>query len=46
MVTVVDMTDKMIVDDIPVGVEPEGMGSPMMGKLWLIPQKPPIWLIL
>ena len=26
MVTVVDMIDKMIIDDIPVGVEPEGMG--------------------
>ena len=26
MVTVVDMNDKMIIDDIPVGVEPEGMG--------------------
>ena len=27
MVTVVDMDQKMIIDDIPVGVEPEGMGS-------------------
>ena len=26
MVTVVDMNEKMIIDDIPVGVEPEGMG--------------------
>ena len=33
MVTVVDMTDKMIVDDIPVGVEPEGMGLTNDGKI-------------
>ena len=33
MVTVVDMVDKMIVDDIPVGVEPEGMGLTNNGKI-------------
>ena len=33
MVTVVDMNDKMIIDDIPVGVEPEGMGLTNNGKL-------------
>ena len=32
MVTVVDMNDKMIIDDIPVGVEPEGMGLTNDGK--------------
>ena len=32
MVTVVDMNDKMIIDDIPVGVEPEGMGLTNNGK--------------
>ena len=33
MVTVVDMNDKMIIDDIPVGVEPEGMGLTNNGKI-------------
>ena len=33
MVTVVDMNDKMIIDDIPVGVEPEGMGLTNDGSL-------------
>ena len=33
MVTVVDMNDKMIIDDIPVGVEPEGMGLTNNGKV-------------
>ena len=33
MVTVVDMNDKMIIDDIPVGVEPEGMGLTNDGKV-------------
>ena len=33
MVTVVDMVDKMIIDDIPVGVEPEGMGLSDDGKV-------------
>ena len=33
MVTVVDMNDKMIIDDIPVGVEPEGMGLTNDGKI-------------
>ena len=46
MVTVVDMNDKMIVDDIPVGVEPEGMGLTNDGKFWSIHQKPLIWHIL
>ena len=32
MVTVVDMNDKMIIDDIP-GVEPEGMGLTNDGSL-------------
>ena len=32
MVTVADMVDKTIVDDIPVGVEPEEWGLPTTGK--------------
>ena len=45
LVTVIDLEKNKVLAEVPVGVEPEGMGISPDGAIWSTRPKPPTWRI-